>query len=217
MFGKNVFGDPIFKIVWGQSQFIRLGNLWRDSRGNERIGFKERYQCHGMPCWVIMRWFPPAHYGSPRLFYSQTYDSFTKLHFMGEYPWRGRYEIVQPLISKEYVSGKLVVTHFPLSHVLIDAVIPVMIAYQKLSLEQLMAAQAANKAIEEKKQTEFIADLLEEGMPRFWGPVSYSKQGIRTSLLDRKMAQIERVWNAMTRGGRKPRFSRGMSMKPRIE
>lgn len=213
MFGRNQFGEPHFKIVWGQTQLIRMGNLWRDKNGNERLGYRERYQAHGMPCWVIMRWHSPAEYGSPRAYYmnSRMGTADKGFYVTGEYPYRGRYEVVQPLISKEFVGKKLVVTHFPLSHFLIDKLIPLMLEYANLSQRQKQAIQAANKAIEEKKQTEEITDLLEQNMPKFWGPVSYSRQGIRTSLLDRKMEQIQRVWDRMSRGGRTPVFNRGMA------
>jgi hypothetical protein len=222
-FGKNQFGSPRFKIVWGQSQFIRLGNLWRDKNGRERVGYRDRYQAHGMPCWVIMRWQPPTKYGSPNIYYANSYmaaathddgekqyDSPEGFYVTGEYPWRGRYEIVQALISKEMVDGKLVVTHFPLSHFLIDRLIPMMLAFERLTAEEQAVAKAATKAAEEKETTEFIADYMEESLPRWWGPVSYGGQGIRTSLLDRKMHQISQVWDHMSRRGLRQKFSLGM-------
>lgn len=226
-FGVNLYGEPNFKIVWGQSQFLKTGNSWRDLSGEERIGYRERYQCHGMPCWVIMRWHAPIEYGSPRSFYSSTWmpaasqidprtgeESETPRGFYaaGEYPWRGRYEIVQPLISKEMIDGRLVVTHFPLTHYLIDTLMPMMEAFNRLSAEKKAAAQAAAKAAEEKEQADHIEKILVENMPTYWGPVSYGAQGIRTSLLDRKMEQIQKVWDRMSHRGRRPKFSRGMAL-----
>ena len=55
MFGRNQFGSPNFIVVWGQSQFIRMGNVWRDRWGNERKGFRDIYQCHGSPLLVRRR------------------------------------------------------------------------------------------------------------------------------------------------------------------
>ena len=229
LFGRNRFGDPNFRIVWGQSEFIRQGNVWRDAQGNERGGYIDRYACHGMPCWVIMRWKPPESYGSPRTYYAQTWmaakshlerdpnhphDSPRGFYITGEYPWKGRYEIMQPLISKEYKDGKLVVTHFPLSHYMIDRLIPMFIAFQRLSEAEKAAARVYVREQEERKQTAQIADILEQNLPTWWGPVSYGGQGVRTSLLDRKMDQIQRVWDAMTRT-RKPVFNRGMSVGDR--
>lgn len=211
MFGTNQFGDPHFKIVWGQSQFIRMGNVWRDKQRNERVGYRDRYQAHGSPCWVIMRWQSPTKYGSPRTYYSNTFDSLTHLYIVGEYPWRGRYEIMYSLQSKEFRDGKLEITHFPLSHYLIDTVIPMILAFQRLSAQEQEAAKQAARIAEEKEKTEYITDILAENMPRFWGPVSFSLQGIRTSLLDRKMQQIQKVWDRWSRSGFRPTFNRGMA------
>jgi hypothetical protein len=211
LFGKNQFGDPHFKIVWGQSEFIRMGNVWRDKHGNEHRGYLLRYQvAGGQPCWTIMRWHAPFEYGSPAAYYANTYDSLSKLHIVGEYPWRGRYEVVQPLISKEFKDGKLIVTHFPISHFLIDTVIPLIEQFRRLSAHEQAAAHAAAKAAEEAEQTEFIADLLEETGPTWWGPVSYTRQGIKTSVLQRKMEQIQKVWDRWSRSGA-PVFAKGIS------
>ena len=211
LFGINQFGDPNFKIMWNQSIFIRLGNVWRDAAGNERVGYKDVYQGDGQPCWVILRWKPPSDYGSPTTYYRNTFDSLTKLYFVGEYPWRGRYEILQPLIKKEFVGGKLEVSHMPLSHYLIDVVIPMIMAFQNLSIEEQQAARQLALVEEEKARTAEVAEKMIENMPTWVHPVSYGRQGCRTSVLDQKMHSIQKVWDRMSRGGRKPQFKRGLA------
>ena len=227
MFGKNEFGDPHFKIVWGQSQFIKQGNLWRDKHGNERPGYRMRYQCHAMPCWVIMRWKSPVTYGSPDSYYANTWmaaksqmendpehphDSPDGFYILAEYPWRGRYEIVQPLISKEFIDNELKITHFPLSHYLIDTIIPMLLAFQQLSEEEKAASREFAKQEEHKKEVAKIEEILTENLPRWWGPVSYGAQGCRTSVLDRKMQQIQQVWDRLSKRGRRPVFNRGLAI-----
>lgn len=239
MFGTNEFGDPHFKIVWAQSEFIRMGNVWRDRHGTERVGYRDRYLAHGQPCWSILRWLSPMKYGSPYTYYANTYlpnqarrtglvmkdghldeeilefESYEGMYCTGEYPWRGRYEVMYQLISKEFVDNKLVITHFPLSHYLIDTLIPLILMVQRLRPEELAAAKAHAKHEEEKKRTEEIAERMHENMPRWINPVSYSMQGCRTSLLDRKMNAIQKVWDRMSRGGRKPVFDRGLAQGDR--
>lgn len=217
-FGRNQFGDPHFKIVWGQSQFIRMGNVWRDKAGNERVGYRERYQAAGAPCWVIMRWQAPIKYGSPTTYYSSTFDSLTHLHMVGEYPWRGRYEIMYQLMFKDVVGGKLVISHLPLCHYLIDTIIPMVVAFQMLSAEEQFAARQAAKVAEDKKETENIAEAMAARMPQFWGPTVYGRSGLRTSILDSKMQQIQKVWDRLSRRGLRPVFNRGMAQgsKPSV-
>jgi hypothetical protein len=214
MFGRNQFGDPNFKIVWGQSEFFRMGNVWRDVHGNERHGYRERYLCHGMPCWVILRWKQPKQYGSPRMFYAETFDQVSGMYILGEYPWHGRYEIVQALHRKEFIDGKLIFTHFPLSHVLIDKVIPLMLRVQSMSAVERQAASQLAREREEKERTQDIADRLMEALPAYYGPVSFSRQGIRTALIDRKMEAIQKTWDRMSRNGKKPVFQKGIQQAP---
>jgi hypothetical protein len=227
MFGVNQFDEPIFKIVWGQTELFRGGTQLKDGR----CVYVEKYKCHGMPCWNIMRWKQPAEYGSPDGYYLNTWMSTGQKHFFnnrglqtfdepdgfyvtGEYPWTGRYEIVQPLMSRELVDGKLVIEHMELSHLLIDYVIPLMLAFQDLSLAQRAAARELARQEEERKMTEEIADRLADAMPRM-NPVSYSNQGCRTALIDKKMEQIQRVWDRMCKAGRRPQFSRGLAQGDR--
>jgi hypothetical protein len=238
MFGRNQFGDPHFKIVWGQSEFIRMGNLWRDRFGNEHRAYRDVYQCHGTPCWVIMRWKQPMHYGDPETYYQTTWDTFSGMYILGEYPWRGRYEIVQPLMHRELSAGrlvtewipslnphtgimetvpvrkrvdqKLVIHHMPLSHILIDSLIPLFVKLQALSRDELKAMHQANRKAQQRKEVEEMADAMEANMPAYFGPVSYSRQGCRTSLLDRKMEQIEKVWKRELKAGK--RFTKGFQV-----
>lgn len=240
-FGTNQFGDPHFKLSWGQSEFIRMGDIWRDRYGNERKGYRDTYQCYGTPCWNIMRWKQPAQYGSPETYYENTWDDFSKMHFLGEYPWRGRYEIVQPLMRQEMTEGrlvndwipsinprtgiiehvpvrkrvdqKLIIHHLPLTHLLIDKIIPLIVKVQQLSRQELMAIRESQRIAEHKKEVQEIADAMESNMPSYFGPVSYSRQGVRTSLLDRKMEAIEKVWKRELADKR--RFSKGFQIADR--
>lgn len=215
LFGRNQFGDPNFIIVWGQTYTHRMGTLWTDKYGNSRRGYRDVLQGSGQPCWMIMRWKAPFEYGNPRSFYSTTYDASTDTYILGEYPWRGRYEIVHSLISKEFVNGKLEITHFPLSHAMIDSIIPFILAFQRLSKEEQKAARDLAKAKAEKEETEQLADLMSEYLPTWYGPVSYSRQGCHTSLLDRKMQAIQKTWDDLCKGGRRPRFASGLSLGDR--
>ena len=208
--GINHFGTPNFKIMWNQSEFIRIGDVWMGKDGNERIGYRDIYKGSGQPCWVIMKWYPPEHYGSPETYYDKSFDPHTKLYFVAEYPWEGRYEIIQPLISKEFIDGKLIIDHFPLTHYLIDVLLPMMEAHQRLTLEERQAAEQFAKQMEEKKKLEELADKMHENMPKWMNPVSYHGQRCRTSIIDQKCHQIQKQWDALARSGRKPNFSKGI-------
>jgi hypothetical protein len=185
-----------------------------------------------------MRWKQPMQYGDPETYYQTTWDTFSGMYILGEYPWRGRYEIVQPLMHRELSAGrlvtewipslnphtgimetvpvrkrvdqKLVIHHMPLSHILIDSLIPLFVKLQALSRDELKAMHQANRKAQHRKEVEEMADAMEANMPAYFGPVSYSRQGCRTSLLDRKMEQIEKVWKRELKAGK--RFTKGFQV-----
>lgn len=225
-FGRNAFGDPLFKISWCQSTFIRLGWQWKDSFGRAHYGYRERYQGDGSPCWMIMRWKPPIHYGSPDTYYANTwipcvdsseqgFDSPDGFYVTGEYPWKGRYEIVVPMVRREFVDKKLVISHFPLSHYLIDTLIPMIVAFQELSREEQEAANRAAEEAKAKQENDEIAQRMLDALPPWYGPVSYSRQGCRTSLLDKKMHEIQKRWDQLSRNGLRPNFQPGIAIGDR--
>lgn len=218
MFGVNRFGEPNFKIMWNQSNFLRMGNVWHDSKGNEQVGYKDVYQGDGQPCWLILKWRPPEFYGSPTTYYRETYDNHSRRYITGEYPWKGRYEIMQALIQKDFIGGKMVITHMPLCHYLIDMVIPMIIAWQELTLEEQQAATQHAEQERIKAEHAENAERMMENMPTWIHPVSYSRQGCRTSILDQKMHKIQKAWDRMSRRGLKPVLQKGIAQgdAPRV-
>lgn len=242
-FGLNRFGDPNFKIMWGASEFVRIGDVRRDKHGTERKGFKDEYLCHGMACWNILRWKPNYNYGTDDLWYMRTWDFPVKgMHFMGEYPWRGRYEIVQPLMWHEWTPGKtivelmpkvlpngmiidvptprvvgreMIVHHMPLSHLLLDEIIPLLVHVERLTDDERRAAKEMVKrheAWKKKQEVAQLADEMMEALPRTYGPVSFSQQGCRTSVIDKKMEQIQNAMKRIMRRGKMPVYQKGFQM-----
>jgi hypothetical protein len=216
MFGLNPFGGPNYKFVWGASEFIRMGNAWtrRDRFGIEHtvVGYREKYLCHGMPCWNLLRWKSGLQYGTPELWYLNTFDKATGLFMLGEYPWKGRYEILQPFYSREFRNGKLVIEHMPLSHILIDKIIPIIEHARKMTTEEQRAAVVLARQKEHERDVAITEDIMKDNMPAYFEPVSFTNQGIRTALVTRKMDAIQKKWNQLTkRVGHRPTFrnSRG--------
>ena len=190
MFGVNKFGDPHYRIGWAQSEVMQMGFSEFKSNGQERAGYQLKYKGAPMPCWCILRWKDPSNYGSPELFYQNTYLDNSDVYFMGEYPWRGKYEILYNLCNKRFEGKQLVIESLQLSHTLIDKIIPLLIESQYLTHAERQAAKQMARDFEHRKQVNEIADKMMNDLPAWYGPVSYAHQGCRTSLLDRKMQQI---------------------------
>ena len=211
-FGVNPYGENIFKFAWGRTSFKRIGNIWRDKYGNERRGYRDVCQNNEGQYWTLMRWKPAFFYGTPAAYYANTWDPVSKLYITGEYPWKGRYEPIQPFMERILEDGKLRIEHLPLSHYLIDRIIPLMEAYQRLSKHEQKAAQILAEERERRKELNEVSERMMEAMPSYLGPVSYSLQGCRTSLIDKKMEAIQKQWNRMTVRGKRPNFARGMQI-----
>lgn len=207
MFGKNPFGEPIFKIVWGSSVFHRMGNTWMDKDGTTRIGFRDKYLCPGgIPAWNILRWKSAREFGTPDLWYDRTWDPVSHLYALGEYPWRGRYEVLQPLYSKEFVDGKLVIDPLPLTHILVDTIIPIMLRARQATAEERRAAVLYARQEQHRRDVAATEEIMMENLPAYYGPVSFTRQGIKTALITRKMDAIQKQWDKLTRRGRRPTF-----------
>jgi hypothetical protein len=211
MFGVNQFGDPLYKITWAQDTFHVMGGPYFTTEGYERIGYRDRYQGSPYPAWQIMRWKSPKEYGTPGLWYAQTYLDEWDIYLLGPYPWRGRYEILYQLFRKEFVGNELKIIPLPLTHTLIDKIIPLMIESQHLSVLERQAAAKLAKEYEHRQAVNEIADRMMSDLPAWYGPVSFSKQGVRTNLLDRMMDRIKKRWDATLSGhSTPPQFQRGM-------
>lgn len=190
-FGLNRFGGPRYRLAWSETETHTVQGPW---------GYTERMLCPNIPCWVILRWRAPETFGTPRLYELINRDPETHLCILGEYPYEGKWEIVQPLYSKEFsFEGGLKIDHFPLSWLIIENILPILEMAEEMSAEELAAVTEANEAAENKVQVEEITNRLMEEYPTRFGPVSYGRGGCKTSVIDRKMHEISKVWNRMSR------------------
>lgn len=207
IFGVNYMGDPMFRIVWGQTDTFQVAGLH---------GYTEHYCGHGQPCWVIQMWRPPEMYGTPEIYYALTTDKETGLAMMGEYPDAGRYETIVPLMSKRIDpdSKRLIIETLPLDWELIERCMPVLQQALEMSYWQRKEAIQAAKDFEEHERLMMAVEGMADAMPSFLGPVSYDGQMNRTALIDREMAKIEHEWRRLGFDKLKRRPRTGFFQKP---
>ena len=100
--GRNRFGEPNFLIAWGQTQHLsgRRG-VWPKPHGDGHFGYRPLMLSNsspsgkGTPCWMILEWKPPEDYETDAVYYFRNRDDVTGMQILGEYPYRGRYEIAR--------------------------------------------------------------------------------------------------------------------------
>jgi hypothetical protein len=97
--GRNRFGEPNYRAVWGWNRLAWIGGKFedRDEHGvllRERIELRKEPKYAAVNRWHIERWVPPEMYGSPHMWYAQTNESANgrTVAALGPYPERGEYE-----------------------------------------------------------------------------------------------------------------------------
>jgi hypothetical protein len=190
LFGVNVFGEPNFKLVWGQTETFKAAT---------EHGYEDKLLGHNMACWIILKWQPPEMYGSPDLYYFHDMDEVTGLALCGEYPELGRYEILQPLIAKNYnpQTHALEITTLPLDWDILEIAIPMLMRSQELTYWEKKSALDQIEAMENADQVNEIADRMFDALPAVYGAQSFAGQGIKTSVLARQMEKIEQKWKQL--------------------
>lgn len=190
-FGLNRFGSPKYRIAWSETETITVQG---------RNGYEQRLLCKGFPCWSILRWRAPECYGTPQLYDLINRDPVTHLCVLGEYPFEGAWEVVKPLMNSEFHRATGIVTDvFELDFMIVDTLIPILQMCEEMSEEEVQASIEATEKAENDAIVEEITDKLMADLPTRYGPVSYGRGGCKTSVIDKKMAQISDVWNRMSR------------------
>jgi hypothetical protein len=196
--GLNRYGQPNFIIVWGQSWTVRRGGTWEQDDGTYFRGYRDVLE-DGRPCWILKKWNAPEIYGSPALWFLENLEESTGLQILGDYPWRGCYETVQPFVWKGMVNGRLVVERMPLNSMILDLVVPIVLKCKEATFLQKKTAIQEMEARKDRDLLRSVEAKRHDANLAFRGPVSFARQGCRTSLVDRKVYAIQKHWDeAMT-------------------
>lgn len=85
--GRNRFGEPNYRVVWGWNRLTPIGGLWED-KGTVEVRHEPKYP--QVNRWHIEKWVAPEVYGSPEFWEMTTKEEGTLA--LGPYPHRGEYE-----------------------------------------------------------------------------------------------------------------------------
>jgi hypothetical protein len=141
--GTNQYGEPLFKIVWGQTQTYTAGGVWPH---DHFFGYRQLMLSNsspsgrGQPCWMILEWHPPEDYNTDAVYYYENRDDATGLQTLGEYPYRGRYEVAFKLVSQEFHDGKMRIVNYHLDGMVLDLLIPAIVEAQRMTMRQRLRA-----------------------------------------------------------------------------
>lgn len=187
--GKNQYGDPLFKIAWGQTATYLAGGIWPH---DHLYGYRQLMLSNsspsgkGQPCWMILEWHPPEDYETPGLYYFRNRDDLTGLQILGEYPYKGRYEVAFKLTSQEYRNGRMEMQHYHLDDMILDLLIPCIIEGQKMTMKQRL-----------RKLREFEEAQSREEDRKIDAMVHGSKRRLLPSQIDDRVRLIQQQMSAM--------------------
>jgi hypothetical protein len=200
--GMNRYGEPNFIIAWGQSYFYTAGGMWPKPHGDGYFGYRKlplsnsSFSGRGMPCWMILEWHPPEDYGTPAAYYYDNRDELTGLQTLGEYPFKGRYEIAYRLNSQEFRDGRMTVANYQLDGWILDMLIPCILEGQKMSMKQRLRKLRQDEERREAAQDAQIDDVLRDRKRRLLP----SQIDDRVRLIQRQMSEMLKTFGRIQPG-----------------
>jgi|ERR1035438_9462853 hypothetical protein len=214
--GVNRYDEPNFIVRWGQGGqdgcTYRAGGHWHVDGQESFKGYRDLLIGGGTPSWLLLQWEDAIVYGTPETYYVGNCDDETGLQDLGEYPYFGRYRMLYNMCWRDMSSGKMRIEAMPLNSFLLETVVPIIIEARDITWEKTQAAMKGIKEKEDADDVNMVEDAMRDAKMAFKGPVSYARQGCRTSIIDRKVEQMQRhlrqmVTNANTLG-------KGLSSQP---
>jgi hypothetical protein len=205
MFGYNDFGGPMFRMVWGQTETMRVRGL--DGR------YTDMLVGHNKPAWLLQRWCSPEMFWTPELYYAMSSDE-NGLSLTGEYPQFGRYDTLVTFLEQKIVDGELVIETIPLSYQILESLMPVLVSAAEMTSAERAACEDEMEAYENAQKVAMIAERMEEALPAFYNPVSFSGQSNRSGstmarMIAEKRQRIEAEWKKRRIFERRPTGQQG--------
>lgn len=195
--GVNKYDEPLFKIGWAQYETYTAGGVFSVDEAYF-LGYRQLLSGSGEPCWALFQWHSPEEYGSPEYYYISNYDETTGLQQLGEYPYSGRYELMYHLRWHEVEDGKLTFHTMPLNNSVFDRVAQIVQIAKDISVEKIKAAYlAAKEAEKEENRLDIERHLRDHELPFAGSSVSFTRQGIRSTVIDKKMMDMQRRWSQL--------------------
>lgn len=211
--GVNRYDKPNFIIRWGQGGepecTYRSGGSWHVEGQPSYTGYRDLLVGGGAPCWMLMQWQDATVYGTPESYYVGNYDEETGMQDLGEYPYQGKYQLLYNLCWRDMSQGKMKIEPMPLNSFLIDTVVPIIMLAKDISDEKAMAVLRVQEEKNDQADLDQIEDAMRDSSLAFKGPVSYARQGCRTSIIDKKVEDMTRYWNRMVTNAKT--LGRGLS------
>lgn len=213
--GVNRYDEPNFIVRWGQGGeegcMYRSGGAWHVPGQPSFKGYRDLLIGGGTPAWCLLQWEDATVYGTPESYYVANYDEETGMQDLGEYPYKGKYKLLYNMCWRDFSQGSMKVEAMPLNSYILDTIVPIIMEARDISWERTKATLKDLKEKEDQADMNRIEDAMRDASLAFKGPVSYARQGCRTSIIDKKVEEMSRNWNKMVTNART--LGRGLSQR----
>lgn len=214
--GLNRFGEPNFKLAWGQTETqIVYGQMEGGRRGQHIV-----LQFGGIPAWHMLEWKPPETFGTAFQWYTLTWDPTEDKHTLGEYPWRGLYIPCSFNLYVKKIHGggtrfdkdgnvvelptRLEIDALPLNFYILDMLVPNVRKALEQTHGQKKLAIEARMAAEKKAGMQRAYDAYLDAAPAFGG-----KAGTHESNREAWMQRLKEKQRGMKLTAEDVRLGRG--------
>lgn len=213
--GVNRYGEPNFIVRWGQGGeegcTFRSGGAWHVEGQPSFKGYRDLLVGGGTPCWCLLQWKDATVFGTPESYYVANYDEETGMQDLGEYPYKGKYDLLYNMCWRDMSQGRMKIEAMPLNSYILDTIVPIIVEANAISWERTKASLKELKEKEDQADMNRIEDCMRDASLAFKGPVSYARQGCRTSIIDKKIEELTRNWNKMVDNAKA--LGRGLSQR----
>lgn len=156
--GRNIYGEPMYRVVWGQSRMAWIGPNW-----------EPKYMDH---VWHLEKWVPPSFYAPDKETWERLYTHKLDgewVEMLGPFPYRGDYEEVSSFVPVE------------LSQTYADFLVNVMETSRHFGHEERRSAILKKENKKESDWDAYADDVLQDAFSPFHGApyVSLSHKGVR--------------------------------------
>lgn len=196
--GTNKYGQPRFKLVWGESETMRDGGYFiKDGY----LGYRNVLALGGEKCWALMMWEPAEKFGTPYRWYKDNTDEVTGLVTLGKYPHQGRYRVIKKFVHRELVNGEWVTTRMEPTHFILEVMVPMIKYWNKLSNVERLAIIKEEEARDEAEADRILADARAGTRIRRGSPLVQKRLEQMEANMARAMAIASRTQPGMRQIG----------------
>lgn len=134
--GTNLYGLPLYRMVWSDSRLWYIGGKWQ-----------KKYTNLAFPMWVIEAWCPPTRYGDPIVWAQSD---------LGPFPRQGDYEFAQASPSDVFENISDDQAQRTLAAIEISAA---------LTIPQKMQLYKAEEEAKQREQERILSDIVHDSKP----------------------------------------------------